>query len=553
MRRKKNSYEFNYDSYGEDKQEEKQVENTESSPVSELSKDDKKNIIVSVILLLVLVLGVGGYFLYQNNLLSGIGLPKSTENEIFDDPTNMDEDPRKSEDEENKNNTTPDKNGNKNTNTNTPNPNTNQTPNPNNTPKTTEKTVPKEDNNSKTNVDVNKENNDSKNQGTVIKEDDKGSKTTVVPKTNPTTANVPKTSPTTAKKNETNTNSSPQTTKVPSTNPGTSPVATTKSGGTSGGSGGSGGQSSGSSSGGSGSTGSGSGSNAQGGGTDPGDDPGNMMTINTHEYPKYADVIKEIKFVRMEESAIKKRYNASSKKNVFDWSRNGKFYGGYVIDNGDDKGNIWSWVENNIAYVASPKTIYLTNKTETVNKIKSGSGIIYFDWHDAWFGVSSDDPYSRYYYAGYYNLEKIDFENVNTSKMVYMGLMFKYARNLKEIVNLNKFDTSNVVNMQSMFEGCTKLKTLDLSSFDTSKVVDMYKMFYLNNSLKTIYASNKWSTKSLKNYGSMFSTASCIEGMCAPQQSYLVGGAGTKCSTMNKTTARIDKAGSPGCLTYKAN
>ena len=53
--------------------------------------------------------------------------------------------------------------------------------------------------------------------------------------------------------------------------------------------------------------------------------------------------------------------------------------------------------------------------------------------------------------------------------------MFYDCRNIKNI-DLTNFDTSNVTNMQSMFEGCG-ITNIDLSNFDTSNVTNMHSMF----------------------------------------------------------------------------
>ena len=61
------------------------------------------------------------------------------------------------------------------------------------------------------------------------------------------------------------------------------------------------------------------------------------------------------------------------------------------------------------------------------------------------------------------------------------------------LINVSKFDTSNVTNMECLFLLCRNVEQLDLSSFDTSKVTDMngmlgcnkknftFKNFVLNN------------------------------------------------------------------------
>lgn len=66
---------------------------------------------------------------------------------------------------------------------------------------------------------------------------------------------------------------------------------------------------------------------------------------------------------------------------------------------------------------------------------------------------------------------------IDTSNVTDMNCMFNYCN---ELINLDisSFDTSNVKNMRGMFEYCYKLTDLDLSSFNTSNVTNMEYMFY---------------------------------------------------------------------------
>ena len=511
MRKKSNDYEFNYDSYVKDK-EETRIEDANDTKVSKLSQDDKKNIIVSGILLLVLVIGVGGYFLYQNNMLSGIGISKNEKSIDSTNPADMNENPRKSEDDPPKPNTSPDKNGNKNTNTNTKIPTTNQIPNPNNTPKTTEKNVPKEDNKSNTNVDVNKENNNSQNQGTITKEDEKGTKTTEVPKTSPTTTNVPKTSPTTAKKEETTTNSTPQTTKAPSNNQGNTNTNPSQ--------GNSGNQNNTGNTGNNQNANSGSnGTENKGSGNDDGEQMGGSLDASNKLYtfvgiPSINYSIKKIHFIKLSKDEMNTRYNASAYKDPITWS---------------NAGVLKMWLENDTFYIASDKRIYLKNTARGTQRN---------------YGYDGTPAVGRPQYVWcdlFPNVEKFNFENVNTSLITDMEGMFQRCSKLKTIDNLNRFNTKNVTNMSFMFYDCPLLEKIDLSSFDTSKVTDMTSMFSHSQKLKTIYVSSKWTTDAVKDSHLMFYNSS------------LVGGAGTKFnySKTDKTYARIDKVETPGYLTLK--
>ena len=82
--------------------------------------------------------------------------------------------------------------------------------------------------------------------------------------------------------------------------------------------------------------------------------------------------------------------------------------------------------------------------------------------------------------------------------------MFYDCSSLEKIILTNKFNTSQVTNMECMFGGCHNLISLDLSNFDTSNVTDMNKMFINCSSLKKIKLTNKFNTSQVTNMNSMF-------------------------------------------------
>ena len=61
-------------------------------------------------------------------------------------------------------------------------------------------------------------------------------------------------------------------------------------------------------------------------------------------------------------------------------------------------------------------------------------------------------------------LTNIDFSNFNTQNVVNMSSMFDGCKSLRSL-DLSNFNTQNVVNMIRMFEGCESLRSLDLSNF----------------------------------------------------------------------------------------
>ena len=84
------------------------------------------------------------------------------------------------------------------------------------------------------------------------------------------------------------------------------------------------------------------------------------------------------------------------------------------------------------------------------------------------------DPTDKtaYYYA---ETEKV-YLNKNSNEMFYSKSDEQKIKNILEI-DLSNFDTSQVTNMNSMFERMTNLTTLNVSNFNTSKVTDMIYMF----------------------------------------------------------------------------
>ena len=77
------------------------------------------------------------------------------------------------------------------------------------------------------------------------------------------------------------------------------------------------------------------------------------------------------------------------------------------------------------------------------------------------------------------------FKGSNTSKVTNMESMFNKCSGLTSL-DLSNFDTSNVTHMGGMFYGCSGLTLLDLSGWDTSKVININEMFNGCTSLRTI-------------------------------------------------------------------
>ena len=80
--------------------------------------------------------------------------------------------------------------------------------------------------------------------------------------------------------------------------------------------------------------------------------------------------------------------------------------------------------------------------------------------------------------------------------------MFSDCNSLTSL-DVSKWDTSKVTNMNGMFGECYNLTNLDVSKWNTSKVTDMVQMFNRCDKLTTIDISN-WDTSKVKYFGMMF-------------------------------------------------
>ena len=106
-------------------------------------------------------------------------------------------------------------------------------------------------------------------------------------------------------------------------------------------------------------------------------------------------------------------------------------------------------------------------------------------------------------FNGCSNLTSLDlFTHFNTSKVINMRNMFCNCYNLTEL-DLSAFNTSKVTSMNSMFYNCPGLTSIDLSSFNTSNVTSMEHMFYGCNGLTTLDLSN-FDTSNVTDMHGMF-------------------------------------------------
>ena len=104
------------------------------------------------------------------------------------------------------------------------------------------------------------------------------------------------------------------------------------------------------------------------------------------------------------------------------------------------------------------------------------------------------------------NLTSLNVSGFDTSKVTDMGSMFSFSGGSKlTSLDVSGFDTSQVTNMRMMFSGCDNLTSLNVSGFDTSKVTDMGWMFSYCSNLTNLDVS-ALDTSKVTDMSRMFSS-----------------------------------------------
>ena len=117
----------------------------------------------------------------------------------------------------------------------------------------------------------------------------------------------------------------------------------------------------------------------------------------------------------------------------------------------------------------------------------------------------------RWFY-GCKNLTNIEgIENLNTENVTYMNSMFNKCTALKSL-DLTNFNTAKVTNMSYMFNDCSALASLKVSKFNTAEVKDMDFMFYNCSTLTSLNLSN-FNNAKVTTMISMFNGCTKLESL----------------------------------------
>lgn len=130
------------------------------------------------------------------------------------------------------------------------------------------------------------------------------------------------------------------------------------------------------------------------------------------------------------------------------------------------------------------------------------------DWSDAFGGYEGQNDYGILSLAP--KITKMDLTNLDTHNIKNMNYMLAGQNDgggeLSTLGNLKNWDTSNVREMQSLFQGETKITNLgDLSNWKTNNVINMDGMFSNTPELHYIGDIGKWNVSKVQGFDAMFS------------------------------------------------
>ena len=123
----------------------------------------------------------------------------------------------------------------------------------------------------------------------------------------------------------------------------------------------------------------------------------------------------------------------------------------------------------------------------------------------------SETTDASFMFQGCSKLTSIDLSGFDTAKVTNMSGMFMQCYAL-ESINFGDFNTGSVTDMRRMFDECRQLKTIDLNKFDTSKVTDMSYMFNGCYKLDSLDVSG-FTTDHVNNMSRMFSGCGYTGGL----------------------------------------
>lgn len=160
---------------------------------------------------------------------------------------------------------------------------------------------------------------------------------------------------------------------------------------------------------------------------------------------------------------------------------------------------------------------FTTDKVTDMSNMFNGAGNAVVDWSK--FDVSKvTDMSSMFANSAFTELDLSSFETIDsapegvTEFEVKMASMFSSAADLESITFGEKFNTSLVKDMSSMFADCASLVSLDLTkaTFNTGSAVNMSGMFKGCESLENLKLGTSFTTANVNDMSYMFANVASL-------------------------------------------
>ena len=229
---------------------------------------------------------------------------------------------------------------------------------------------------------------------------------------------------------------------------------------------------------------------------DPYTTPNLMNYIN---FNRNAVNVKEIIFIEETPLRMQRRYDASV----------GSESNGTKLDlTYQDTGKVLAWIEpisvsptgtNNELLNVKPK--FLFNEEQEENNIEQIDNETSYILYIASSGKTKWVTGSGLF-AGFTNVEKITFENVDSSDVTSMSNMFYSNTNITSI-DLSGLGGNALANIENMFSGCTNLSNINMENFNFGLVTNFTGVFSSLSHLSRISLSGS-TMNNVENMGGMF-------------------------------------------------
>lgn len=107
------------------------------------------------------------------------------------------------------------------------------------------------------------------------------------------------------------------------------------------------------------------------------------------------------------------------------------------------------------------------------------------------------------YMFNHCSARNININGWNTKSLINCNSMFAYCDKIKNL-NVSSWNTSSVKNFHDFLFDCTSLKSIDVSNFDTSNCEVLFRMFGLCTQLENIQGLENFNTSKCVDFAGMF-------------------------------------------------